>query len=73
VTAKHVAITFLGLATAALGAWLTIKAPTAQGPVLLIALGGQVATGALALATPGVRRLLGASSEHTPVGFAGRD
>jgi hypothetical protein len=70
-TAKHVVIVFLGCATAIVGAWITIKAPSATGGLLVITLGGQLATGALALAMPG-RAALPAprpgSGEHTPLG-----
>jgi hypothetical protein len=74
VTAKHVIVALLGCATACVGAWLAIHSPpqaTTAG-ILVITLGGQVATGALAHAGWRAPRAP-SSTEHTPTGFAARD
>jgi hypothetical protein len=47
VTAKHIVGIFLGLAAAGVGAWLTVLAPTAQGPTMLLAIGASTVTGIL--------------------------
>jgi len=74
VTAKHVLVALLGCATAVCGAWLAIHSPAtnAMAGILVISLGGQVATGALAHAGwRGSPR--GSSTENTPTGFHRND
>lgn len=66
----------IGCATAVCGAWLALRAPASSSPaaILIITLGGQVATGALAHA--GQRGAVPPrvpTGEHTPTGFAGRE
>jgi hypothetical protein len=53
VTWKHVAIVLMGCLTACFGAWVMIRAPSAAGGPMVIALGGGVITGALGHAGQG--------------------
>jgi hypothetical protein len=64
-------IALLGCATAAFGAWITMRAPNATGGILIITLGSQLATGALAHAIPArspAPTARPSSGEHTPLG-----